>query len=124
MYDPFISAINTQKAALGWFDSISTNLANVYTPGYRQHKTVFSDFLNGAQLFEVPRDVEQGKAMPGRAPTNLMVEGSGYFVVRKTDGSLLFTRLGDFNFEPNGSLVNGKNYKVQGYLLGEDEQGD
>lgn len=68
MYDPFISAINTQKAAMGWFDSISTNLSNVYTPGFRQQKTVFSDFLNGVQLYEVPRDTWQGKAMPAKAP--------------------------------------------------------
>lgn len=49
-----------------------------------------------------------------------MVEGDGMFVVRKPDGSILFTRLGDFNFDPNGSMVNSKSYKLQGYLLSED----
>ena len=122
MQDPFITALNTQKAALSWFSSISSNLGNVYTPGYRATKTTFADFVNGVQFQETSRDDEQGKAVPGRAPTNLFIEGKGHFVVRKESGELLFTRLGDFKFDGNGTLVNELGYKVQGYLLGEDGQ--
>ena len=44
------------------------------------------------------------------------------FAVRKPDGHLMFTRLGDFNFNPDGTMVNELGYTVQGYLLGEDGQ--
>jgi flagellar hook protein FlgE len=120
MQDPFITALNTQKAALGWYGTLAKNLGNVYTPGYREAKSTFSDFINGVQFSEVPVSDEQGKSIPGRAPTNLFIEGKGFFAVRKQDGSLMFTRLGDFKFDPNGTFVNEAGYKVQGYLLGED----
>lgn len=120
MNDPFISALNTQKAALGWFQSLAQNLGNIYTPGYREVRMTFADFVNGVQVSEIPMSEEQGKSIPGRGPTNLFIEGKGFFAVRKTDGSLLFTRLGDFKFNSEGTFVNEAGYKVQGYLLGED----
>lgn len=120
MQDPFIIALNNQRAALGWIDAISINLSNVYTPGYREMKTQFSDYLNGAQLSEAMRKSDQGKSLPGNLPTNLFIEGNGYFVMRKSDGAFRFTRLGDFYFNGDGTLVNGSGDKVQGYLLTED----
>jgi flagellar hook protein FlgE len=122
MQDPYITAINTQKAALGWWNVITENMGNMYTPGYKEVKTNFTDYLNGVQLFELPRSEWQGKSMPGRGPNNLMIEGKGYFVVRKPDGKLLFTRLGDFDVNGEGAFVNNLGYAVQGYLLGEDGQ--
>jgi flagellar hook protein FlgE len=119
-YDPFITAINTQKAAVGMMDIATRNITNLYTPGYRAVKTNFNDFLHGVEVRELPYDDDQGKAMPGQAPTNLMIEGKGMFAVRKPDGQLLFTRMGDFKFNAEGTLVNAAGYKLQGYLLGED----
>jgi flagellar hook protein FlgE len=119
-YDPFITAINTQKAAMGMMDIATRNISNLYTPGYRQVKTTFNNFLHGVEVRELPYDAEQGKTMPGQAPTNMMVEGKGLFMVRKPDGKVLFTRLGDFKFSAEGTLVNEAGYKLQGYLLGED----
>ena len=120
MYDPFITALNTQKSAMGWFSALAENMGNLYTPGYREVKSSFVDFVNGVQMQEIPRSDEQGKSTPGKAPSNLFIEGKGYFTVRKPDGGLLFTRLGDFNFNADGTLVNGLGYALQGYLLGED----
>ncbi len=120
MNDPFIMALNTQKAAMGWFEQLSENLGNIYTPGYRAKRMTFSDFINGVQSSDLERKDEQGKAVPGRMPSNLFIEGKGYFTVRKPDGSLRFTRLGDFKFNGEGSMVNDAGWKVQGYLLGEN----
>ncbi len=96
MHDPFITALNTQKSTMNWFSVLSENLGNIYTPGYREHRATFSDFVNGVQLNEIPRSDEQGKAVPGRAPTNLFIEGKGYFTFRYENCQLMFTCLGDF----------------------------
>ncbi|MFN8614572.1 MAG: flagellar hook-basal body complex protein [Vampirovibrionales bacterium] len=120
MQDPFITALNTQKAALGWFEELSVNLGNIYTPGYRSRQTTFSDFINGVEMQQTTRKADQGKAIPGRAPSNLFIEGSGYFVLRTNDGQLRYSRLGDFEFQADGSLVNAKGWKVQAYMLGEN----
>lgn len=122
MQDPYITALNTQKSTLGWMEALSENMSNMYTPGYREAKSNFSDFINGVQLFELPKNVFQGKSMPGRSPNNLMVEGKGYFTLRKPDGKLVFSRLGDFDVNGEGTMVNALGYTVQGYLLGEDGQ--
>ncbi len=119
MYDPFITALNTQKAAMGWFSQLAENMGNIYTPGYRAKKSTFADFVNGVMFNEIPRDPEQGKSMPGKSPTNLFIEGKGYFTMRKPDGNLRFTRLGDFILNKEGTFVSEGGWKVQGYLLGE-----
>ncbi len=120
MQDPFITALNTQKAALGWFDELSVNLGNIYTPGYRARQVTFADFINGVEMQQTTRKPDQGQSIPGRAPSNLFIEGSGYFVTRTNDGQIRYTRLGDFEFQADGTLVNAKGWKVQAYLLGEN----
>ncbi len=122
MRDPFITAVNAQKAALSWFEDLALNASNMYTPGYRERRMTFTDFINGTSYKELPYKAEQGKAIPGRSPSNLFIEGKGMFAVRKDDGSLLYTRLGDFKFDANGTLVNEMGHKVQGYLT--DEKGN
>ncbi|MFM7389547.1 MAG: flagellar hook basal-body protein [Vampirovibrionales bacterium] len=121
MMDPFITAINTARAARAWYDNTATNLGNIYTPGFRQQPVQFTDFLQGVMMNDLPRSNDQGKSHPGKGPTNLMVEGDGWFVIRNKEGKLRYTRTGDFKFNGEGFLVNEKGDKVQGYLL--DESG-
>lgn len=122
MRDPFITAVNAQNAALSWFEDLAVNASNMYTPGFREKRMLFSDYINGTQYIELPVNTEQGKAIPGRAPSNLFIEGKGMFAVRKDDGTMLYTRLGDFKFDANGTLVNELGYKLQGYMT--DEKGN
>lgn len=122
MRDPFITAVNAEKAALGWFEDLAFNAANMYTPGYRERRMLFSNFINGVAYDELPYKAEQGKAIPGRSSSNLFIEGKGMFVVRKKDGGLVYTRLGDFKFDADGTLVSEAGHKVQGYMT--DEKGN
>ena len=85
MRDPFITSVNAQNAALNWFEDLSINASNIYTPGYREKRTMFTDYINGSQYEEVDYKAFQGKSIPGRAPSNLFIEGKGMFVVRKDD---------------------------------------
>ncbi len=122
MKDPFITAMNAQKAALAWFEDLAVNASNIYTPGFRERRMLFSDFINGTSYENMPYKMDQGKSIPGRSPSNLFIEGKGMFVVRKPDGNLLYTRLGDFKFDADGTLVNELGFKVQGYMV--DEKGN
>jgi flagellar hook protein FlgE len=119
MYDPFITALNTSRAARGWYESTAVNLGNIYTPGFREESINFVDFLNGVMINNTERSKTQGKSHPGKGPTNLMVEGDGYFVIRNKDNEVRYTRTGDFKFNGEGTLVNEKGDKLQGYLLDE-----
>jgi len=122
MRDPFITAINAQNAALHWFEDLSENVSNMYTPGFREKRMLFSDFVTGSQYNNLPVNSSQGKSMPGRSPSNLFIEGKGMFAVRQPNGNLMYTRLGDFTVNDKGTLVNDKGFTLQGYLT--DEKGN
>lgn len=117
MQDAFITAINSEKSSLAWFETLTMNMSNIYTPGYREIRASFHTFMDGADLNELNHKQDQTKSIPGVSPENLFLEGKGLFTVRKQDGTILYTRLGDFKFDGKGTYVTKDGYTVQGYIL-------
>lgn len=117
MRDAFINALNTQKITNEWVTSLSENLTNVYTPGYREKKFNFKTFLNGSIAEDRLRNVGQGKSSPGTSDENIYLEGSGYFVLRNDEGRIVYTRLGEFKFDGEGVYRSHDGQAVQGYIL-------
>ncbi len=117
MNDSFITALNTQKATINWMDVLSENLANVYTPGFKENKVNFQTFMGGAILDNPNKNLGQGKSTPGTSNSNLFLEGKGYFVVKNNEGRSVYTRLGDFTFDKEGVYKNKDGFTVQGYIL-------
>ena len=60
MNDGFITALNTQRATANWIDALAQNMANIYTPGYRENQFRFHTFLNGGYVDEFGRKNDQG----------------------------------------------------------------
>jgi flagellar hook protein FlgE len=51
-------------------------------------------------------------------PTNLRIDGPGYFIVEDpVSGGVFATRFGDFSEDENGFLVTGNGYRLQGLTL-------
>ena len=117
MNDSFVTAINTQRITKDWMDQIAVNLSNVYTPGYREVQGTFKSFMNGSTLDEIRVKTFQGKSMPGTSPENVYLEGQGFFVTKRPDGKILYTRLGEFTFDGEGVYKSKEGYNVQGYIL-------
>lgn len=117
MRDAFITALNTQKISAEWVKSISENLINVYTPGYRERKFTFKTFLDGSVVDNTLRNIGQGKSSPGTSDENIFLEGSGYFVLRNDAGRIVYTRLGEFKFDGEGVYRSPDGQAVQGYIL-------
>ena len=117
MRDAFITALNTQKISAEWVKSISENLINVYTPGYRERKFTFKTFLDGSVVDNTLRNIGQGKSSPGTSDENIFLEGSGYFVLRNDAGRIVYTRLGEFKFDGEGVYRSTDGQAVQGYIL-------
>ena len=117
MNDSFVNALNTQKATNDWMDAISENLANIYTPGYRETKASFKTFLNSAIIDGFNKNVGQGKSTPGTSNENVFLEGEGYFTLRRDDGQIVYSRLGEFTFDKEGVYRNPSGMTVQGYIL-------
>jgi len=117
MKDSYINAMNIQKNTQNWMNSISENLANIYTPGYRENMTTFKTYLDSAMPDRPLKNQGQGKAIPGTSPENVFLEGNGYFVLRNDEGRVSYTRLGEFKFDGNGVYCATDGSKVQGYIL-------
>lgn len=117
MNDAFTTALNTQKATINWMDVLADNMANIYTPGFKENKINFQTFLGGAIIDNPIKNLGQGKSTPGTSNSNLFLEGKGYFVVKNSDGKNIYTRHGDFTFDKEGVYKNKDGYSVQGYIL-------
>ena len=120
-----ISGLNANATAMS---IIGDNIANVNTPAFKSNRasfaTVLSQSLEGASGNEIGRGVRFWGASPSWSqgslentsnPTDLAVNGKGFFVVQDDSGTNYYTRAGQFNFDRDGFLANPDGLVVQGY---------
>lgn len=114
-----LQAINTQ------LDSISNNIANTGTTGYKSSRTNFaamyaSESPNGVQAASNTQtlDINGGLLSTGRN-LDVAIAGKGYFMVTDSTGVTNYTRTGIFDIDNNGFLVDHMGRKVQGYAMQE-----
>ncbi len=129
--------------------SISNNLANVNTTGFKVDKVHFGTILNneltqpfnkGLPERELEREMllqvryDQGSFEHTKRPTQLALHGNGFFVVQSPDTTEEFyTRNGNFIIDAEKELVNsdgfhvmlesGQTLKITGDKLGISEDG-
>ncbi|WP_244244165.1 flagellar hook-basal body protein [Marilutibacter alkalisoli] len=89
--------------------TISHNVANLNTPGYRGVRAVPSF---DAQLQTVTTQADGALSQTAR-PLDLSLRGNGFFVVER-DGTLLLVRSGAFRIDHEGQLVTASGDRVQG----------
>ena len=120
-----VSALNAQSKAVS---TISNNLANSETVGYKTTDASFSSLVTGsnsAQTFtgagtvvKPTQNIDQQGLLVGTQNTmDLAIDGDGFFVVSDQPGSdsFAYTRVGDFRTDADGYLVNSNGYYLQGY---------
>ncbi len=117
-------------------DTISNNLANVNTTGFKQNRVDFEDLLYqttrmaGTPATEetlVPVGVQVGHGVKEAATqkiftqgalqatgniSDIALEGEGFFKVLLYDGTFGYTRDGAFKIDQNGQLVTSNGYRV------------
>ena len=79
--------------------------------------TAAQDF-GGVSTSQVSINSLQGNVVSTSTPTNLAVQGCGFFVVSDSSGTLYLTRNGSFTPDASGNLVNSAGY----YLMGQNVQ--
>ena len=120
MYDSFTTAINTQRATTHWMETLTDNMMNQYTPGFRESKITFSTFLGGAITDNPLKNQGQGKSTPGTSNENVFFEGNGFFITRNSEGKTAYTRLGEFTFDSEGVYRAKNGDSVKGYILNDN----
>ena len=114
-------------------DTISNNLANVNTNGFRKNQARFQDLIYqtlrvpgtpvGPSVVPVGQDVglgvkigaseklfTQGVLQQTSNPLDVAIEGDGFFQVTLPDGTPAYTRDGSFKRDANGSIVTADGY--------------
>ncbi|MDE1146659.1 MAG: flagellar hook protein FlgE [Azospirillaceae bacterium] len=131
------SALNTATSALyaqsKAFSSISSNIANSSSTGYKASDTAFTALLTDSQsgsadyggvtASTVQTVSNQGDITSTTTSTNLALDGDGMFVVN--DGSstqAYYTRDGSFTEDDDGNLVNAEGYYLEGWAT--DDSGN
>jgi flagellar basal-body rod protein FlgG len=117
-------------------DTISNNLANVDTQGFKSNQARFQDLVYqqiqapgapvGASIVPVGQQVglgvkvsdsekvfTQGSLVQTSNNLDVAIEGDGFFQITLPDGTTGYTRDGSFKEDANGSIVTAEGYFVQ-----------
>lgn len=111
-------------------DVISNNIANANTTAYKSARAAFQDLIYetleregaltsedgttrpvgvdiglGVQSSGVVRLTTQGGLTATENSLDIAIDGRGYFVINRPDGSVAYTRDGSFQLSPEGQLV-------------------
>ncbi len=116
---------------------VSNNLANVNTTGFKKSRAVFEDLLyqnvrqvggatsqdtqspsglslgTGVRVVATEKTYTQGNLTQTGNSLDLAINGRGFFQVLLPDGTLGYTRAGDFQLNNQGQLVTASGYVVQ-----------
>lgn len=139
LYGALFGGVSGLKAQSSKIGTISDNIANVNTIGYKQSTATFSSLVvnasssvsyqTGGVRAGTRLDVaKQGLLSSSESPTDLAISGGGFFVVRSVpDGSVggsaatpLYTRSGSFSPDALGNFVNSQGFFLQGWPLDRD----
>jgi len=117
-------------------DTISNNLANVNTPGYKKVRADFEDLIyqtvrvagtpatedtvvpvptqmgHGVRLSATQRQFLQGNLQNTENISDIAIQGDGFFRVLSYDGTYSYSRDGAFKIDSNGQLVTSNGYKL------------
>lgn len=123
-----LSGLNAESTALS---AIANNLSNQNTIGYKDTSVLFSDLFYqqlgttgegdpiqvgaGVEVGSMPSLFTQGTFENTGIPTDAAIQGSGFFAVQNGDGSINYTRDGDFSVDANNYLVTSSGQQVLGY---------
>lgn len=136
-----ISGLSVHQTML---DVTSNNIANVNTTGFKSASTRFEDTFSqlvrsgaaprlnerggmnpaqvglGVKLQSITQNFTGGAAQMTGRNLDTMINGDGFYVLRKTNGSSVYTRNGSFGLDAQGQVVAADGSFVQGWMGDKD----
>ena len=117
--------------------TISNNLANVSTTGFKRDRAEFQDLLyqirrqpgaqssqdsqlptglqlgTGVRIVGTSKMFTEGSLQTTEQPLDMAVNGRGFFQILQPDGTVGYTRDGSFHLDSNGQLVTSQGYSLE-----------
>ena len=123
----FNIALSGLNAATTDLNTISNNVANASTTGFKESRAEFGDFFQnaaynlqttttggGVRTETVAQQFSQGSITTTNNPLDMAISGEGFFAV-KDNGSLVYTRNGAFTTDSNGYVTTASGQRLQVY---------
>src|SRR5208283_5421377 len=123
-----LSGLTAESTALS---AVANNLSNQNTTGYKDTTVLFSDLFYqelgttgsgdpievgaGTEVGSMPALFTQGSISATGVPTDVAIQGAGFFAVQNSSGVTSYTRAGDFSVNADNYLVTSDGQQVLGY---------
>ncbi len=135
-----LSGLNSNQYRI---DTIGNNVANVNTTAFKGSRANFQNQFSlmlsagsgpgpttggtnpsqvglGSMLSGVQRNFQPGAVETTGLPTDMAIEGAGFFIVHDADGDQAYTRDGSFKVSSDQMLVTNNGFRVQGFGIDDD----
>lgn len=118
------TALTGIEAASYDLSTISNDIANVSTIGYKSSKAMFHDLYTGSAgnepgmgvgIGEAIHSFQEGGSMQTGSATDFKISGDGFFQVKDPSGRIFYSRAGQFRLDTDGYFVNPQGMRLQGY---------
>ncbi|MED5505067.1 MAG: flagellar hook protein FlgE [Pseudomonadota bacterium] len=112
-----LDATNTE------LNTISHNIANASTYGFKGGRTEFAAVYNGmkpggVEVASISQNFDKNGSVTGTGRAmDLAINGSGFFVTKDHMGQMLYTRAGVFGTDKNNFVTANNGAKLQGYSV-------
>ncbi|MGY3173395.1 flagellar basal-body rod protein FlgG [Pseudomonas sp. MWU12-2312b] len=117
--------------------TISNNLANVSTTGFKRDRAEFQDLLyqikrqpgaqstqdselpsglqlgTGVRIVGTQKNFTAGSLQTTEQPLDMAIDGRGFFQILQPDGTTAYTRDGTFHLNANGQIVNASGFALE-----------
>lgn len=120
--------LSSEAALRRRMDVTANNIANLNTTGFKREAPVFREIVDSMNTVPavpgsgrnvsfvidmgVTHDTAQGAFQATGNPLDAMIQGEGYFQLRRADGTIAFTRAGHFQVSAAGQLVGSGGHPV------------
>jgi flagellar hook protein FlgE len=127
----FSTPLSGLTAAQGQLQSVSNNLANINTDGFKDQTLTFADVFSqtgvtngsgdplqtgsGVATSSTDADFSEGSLNVTGTASNMAVSGNGFFVTQNSSGLQDYTRAGDFTTNKEGQITTPSGELVLGY---------
>lgn len=115
-----LSGLNASNQEL---NTISNNIANSSTTGFKESRTEFGSVYNGnqaggVQVNSISQNFDSLGSISGTGRSlDMALTGGGFFVVQEGNGQMSYTRNGAFSMDSSGYIVSNTGGYLQGYTV-------
>lgn len=124
----FQQGLSGLNAASKGLDAVGNNVANSSTVGFKASNAHFADIYAaslsgggaggagiGTSVAAIAQQFTQGNITTTNNTLDLAINGGGFYKTTSRDGTIAYTRNGQFHTDKAGYIINDQNYRLMGY---------